>query len=476
MSDDDHAPLVVGVFRIGATHYGLPVAHLREVARHGELSRLADGGGTLVGAARLRGELIAVADTTRILPDGSAAGDVLVVATYAARVLGLRCDEVAGLVEVDRAGALDLGARSDGELVSIAFESAELRAVVNVLEPAALFAAARAPGRAAIADTQRAAAEVDDVRHMVFFTSGDLHLALESAFVETTLFDPKLEPSSLAGGSCLGTLVHAGRRLAAVDLARHCGLGQLGDPTRCHAFVAVLDEGPLALVVDRIDDVALVARAREQPLSVHGRAVLATVRSAFSVDGASRLVVDADALAASDELRTYARLHQAIDEPLDASVHARADSSAQTMLFFEAGRPAAVPIADVAELLPWDDERLRPSATIGPRDFVDHRGRLVPVYCLSRLIDDAADDPPSDSACILLVRDGDRLVGFAVPRLVGLERVGRMPLHDTRALAVSDAPPPSWRALELVTSGTGRHAVETLDLAALVELLAAAAA
>jgi purine-binding chemotaxis protein CheW len=104
----------------------------------------------------------------------------------------------------------------------------------------------------------------------------------------------------------------------------------------------------------------------------------------------------------------------------------------RAMVTYELGREVATPIGQIREILPFGCELA--SFDIGGEmlGLVAHRGRSIPVLCLSRL--HGLPSPLVTPAVSVLVveADGDEQIGFAVPMLRSIEPADWEPALPSR--------------------------------------------
>lgn len=480
---------VYGLLRLGSLDLALPLSALREVVpRPEELSALPVVATGLVGAMGLRSLVLPVVDLRPVLGLGDAppAEQVVVVVAHERRVVGLVVDQVRGVTRVPDADLLPFATAAGRLLVSHAFQLDDGATPVSVLDAAELLAL---PGVPTVAEAETAPATVaggpvaDRTRSLTLMRCGTQTLALGVDAIHTTIPLPRVDPSLLAGGDCLGTTAHAGREVPVVD-----PLSLLGLPPMAADDVGagvVLDLGA-GLVVLAVSELVELRAAGAGVLAVPGVAahrpdlVLGMVELG---DADACLVLDGDGLRCDRTLLALASVNTDLAPTaagavglLTASGSARppgaADESAgvggPAYVTYVAGLDLSSPLAQVAEILPFPPS-LTPSAAPDVLGMVVHRGRVVPVVCLSTLLGhQPAERTPG--SCLLLVAAGDEQVAFAVDSLGAIEpltwtdpehRPG--PLGDDLTRAAHRAP--------LVRLAGGDRLVPALDLVAVATAL-----
>jgi purine-binding chemotaxis protein CheW len=101
-----HVPIVrILVFRAAGGRYGVELAALSEIVSKPRVARVPGAPAQLAGVFQVRGEIRPAWDFARLIGSAGAAGDggaVLLVASAAGEI-GLRVDEVEGIMEIRRA-------------------------------------------------------------------------------------------------------------------------------------------------------------------------------------------------------------------------------------------------------------------------------------------------------------------------------------------------------------------------------------
>lgn len=485
-----------GAFRIGAHEFALPIEALLEVAPCRALMALPDMPSYVHGGFDLRGTIVPVVDLRSHLGIAAAAGDValLVVARVGEHVVGIAVDSVTGTFAAEpaefqpRSGAggassLVTGClqRAPGQLVSSL--SAEALAAI----PGMPLARERERGGVVVRDAAAAARE-----SLLLLRSGKLRFAVDALRVQSTLWEPRLMPSVLAGGACRGEVAHRGRSVPAVELTALLGFGEAApaDPNAPRqAFVVELDVGMVVVLVDHVAEIAPVLRTsiRELPRFAFPAAQL--LRGVCRVgDGgrgeADHLVVDLEALLARVDLRTLAGMNGALRGEVAASAQAApvaiasaeiaAAASGRRLATFTLGGAFGVALEQLAEVLAcprtppaFGDDHL-------VRRILVHRDRSIPVVGMARLLVGEPRDVPEE--CVLVVACGDRWLGFAVPALQSLEpATWERPMPDSvRAVDGDLRGSGDERTMARLGTGDDHRIVEVLDLLAIARRLCGA--
>lgn len=466
-----------GGLRIGGLQLALPMSALREVVPCGRLERLPARAEGLLGAIDLRGVLVPVLDLRPLI--GLAADPLdwpcVVLVIHDGLILGLLCEGVTG---VFRSEGQRLNRAAQDGLMAGSLRRADDGSLLSVLSPAALLAL---PGLPRVEDPE-------PQRQLLL--CGRVPLALPAMAVHATLPSPQVCASVLAGsGACVGVLEHAGEEVPVVDLPALCGLGRLERPAGAlqQAFLMRLEAGLVAFLIDRVLDVvrvdddavlpvpAFALPRRElfegglaiQALTDEVRALLPSSVQQFLVLSPQGLQGHAGLQALAASGRPVAAL-RGVDTSLamDGAATAALQAAGQrAMVTYQLGREVATPIGQIREILPFGCEIAVLEVGGAMLGLVAHRGRSIPVMCLSRL--HGLPPPEVGPAVSVLVVEADagEQLGFAVPMLRSIEPADWEPALP----ALGDSRDPLTQAIhsrQLVQVGQGdsRRMLQVVDL------------
>lgn len=485
-----------GGLRIGGLQLALPMSALREVVPCGRLECLPVRAEGLLGAIDLRGVLVPVLDLRPLI--GLAADPLdwpcVVLVIHDGLILGLLCEGVTG---VFRSEGQRLNRAAQDGLMAGSLRRADDGSLLSVLSPAALLAL---PGLPRVEDPEPQRQRVHDGSigdeplasglPMLLLLCGRVPLALPAMAVHATLPSPQVCASVLAGsGACVGVLEHAGEEVPVVDLPALCGLGRLERPAGAlqQAFLMRLEAGLVAFLIDRVLDVvrvdddavlpvpAFALPRRElfegglaiQALTDEVRALLPSSVQQFLVLSPQGLQGHAGLQALAASTRPVTALRGA-DRPTDAGGSAAPltlQAGQRAMVTYQLGREVATPIGQIREILPFGCEIAVLEVGGAMLGLVAHRGRSIPVMCLSRL--HGLPPPEVGPAVSVLVVEADagEQLGFAVPMLRSIEPADWEPALP----ALGDSRDPLTQAIhsrQLVQVGQGdsRRMLQVVDL------------
>jgi purine-binding chemotaxis protein CheW len=490
-----------GGLRIGGLQLALPMSALREVVPCGRLERLPACAEGLLGAIDLRGVLVPVLDLRPLIGLQTEALDwpCVVLVVHDGLILGLLCEGVTG---VFRSEGRRLNRVTQEALMAGSLRRADDASLISVLSPAALLAL---PGLPHVEDPEPQRQRVHDGSvsneplasglPMLLLLCGRVPLALPAMAVHATLPSPQVRASVLGGsGACLGVLEHAGEEVPVVDLPALCGLGRLErrEGVAQQAFLMRLETGLVAFLIDRVLDVVRVDDDAVMPVPVFAlprrelfegglaiHALAEEVRALLPPSVQQFLVLSPQGLQRHAGLQALAASGRPVAALRGACATSEANGSGgsraaavallaagqRAMVTYQLGREVATPIDQIREILPFGCEIAVIEVGGAMLGLVAHRGRSIPVMCLSRL---HGLPPPavSPAVSVLVVEadDGEQL-GFAVPMLRSIEPADWEPAlpalgdnRDALAQAIHS------RQLVQVGQGASRRMLQVVDL------------
>lgn len=477
------ADTVYGVLQVGAAHIALPLDVLREVIpcplQFSALPAVAPG---LLGAISVRGKVVPVLDLRAVLalPTPRHSEQVVVLMRHADALLGLLTDGVRGLTRLPAHALNAMACDGRSLLFSGSFERAEDRSVVSVLDADAVM---HLPGLPLLRDdshSDASAAVIGSPRHaLMLLRCGDLRLAMDVTDIHATLPTVTLQPSSMDGEVCRGTIEHAGVRLPAIDPLALTGLGRLPDGSVCQALLLQFPTGLVALLVSQVIDIVRVPECDLLALSPLAVRRPALFRAALHVPGhGDHLVLNTEALRAEPDLIALSTLNAGASMPpagtadsatarTNAAALAQARGSA--VITYDIGAEVATRLTQVVEVLPLPADCVRPvsghPSVIG---LFTHRAHTVTLVCLSRLLDGSVLPDPAQARVLLVDVDGAHF-GFVVPKLRHIEStVWEQPPKPGATGAASAL---GRHAVVEIGTGAQRRTLHLVDLRALARAL-----
>lgn len=501
-----------GAFTIGDWALALPLRALREVLPAQALLPLASPARCVLGGVSMRGTTVPVIDLRCALgrcpaPQPLADAGCVLVVVHGGALLGLAADGVQGVFEAPPAACAPMQARAAGpaddplaSLLAGSLRGPHDAPPLQLLSPEAL---ARLPQVPWVRDPEpdRVQATADDAKApcedsvtLLLLRCGALPLAIDALAVQATLPAVLPMPSPLARGHCRGVLTHAGATIAAVDLAALVGLGQPGSVVAQQSVVIQLGSGRVALLVDDVLEVVRVPAGALLQVPAHALPVPALVCGGLPLEALPPplaracgtqahlfLRLDVQGLQAHPDLLGLAASQLpaagarpagqpplpggAAPAPADGA-SAEAAGAARTrcgVITFALAGETASPADQVQEILPYQHEAAVFRGTGALLGLVVHRGRSIPVLCLSAL--HGLPSPQASPAVRVLVIEVDGApLGFAVPQLLSIEQGER---RHAQAGPASRGGPLDTRLLVRVGEGAQERLLPLLDLHAL---------
>lgn len=475
-----------GGFRHGDMALALPMSALREVAPCRELTPLPVAVPGIAGGLVLRGFTLPVLDLAAALgwPASGAPLTCAVVVYHDGRLLAVRADSVTGVFRAEP-GSVTRATVPAGPAAPFggSIRRADTGELVTLLSVDAL---AALPGVPWITDPEpRRQAMLDDdpagdmappaLTSLLLLQAGARSLAIDAAFVHSTLSNPVVEPSPITSPLTPGVVRAYGKVLPAVDLAALCGLGALPAAQQRQAVVVAHARGLVVLLVERVMEIVQItgtelfpappfALAHPELLTTlfPGTAVPVTQQVADEIRARQYLVIDGAALLAMPAVVNLAATNVP-DTTTTGAVHGVAGPTGaaavegRSVITFMAPREMAVPIEQVSEILPEAARcaPLDPDALV--TRIVVERDRTIPVVRLERLLgtEPGSDGPPP----VLVVSAADTWLGFEVTRLHSIE-------HATWEYTMRGKDDGAAAGPTLVTVGQGasKRTIPLLDL------------
>jgi purine-binding chemotaxis protein CheW len=334
---------------------------------------------------------------------------------------GLAIDGVVDILNLAEDAIVQLQG-APGRLLERVHLRPESGRLVHLLDLAAL---AALPGFEASIDApparqQRAGG--DDERLYLLFECDGRRLCLDAAVVQELVDRPQLAPSEFASASCRHQVQLRGQTLPVLELSNLLGLATSSHGR--HEQLLVLAAGEqgqyrVAFGFDRLLGMWRRDPAQCAPLLGFGLDQPELLRGVFSAaDGEATVVLDHQVLGRQEAAVAYARIYRSDRNLLNEE---RRRGRRQPCLSFFAGLLFAVPLEQVAEVLPLPPHYLR----LGQRDprllgSMAIRGQQITLVCLRTLAGRVAvESGPGDQ--VIVVEGQRQRLGFVVERVEAIE-------------------------------------------------------
>ncbi|MEP9358338.1 chemotaxis protein CheW [Sphingomonas sp. KR3-1] len=391
---------------VDGQRFGVSAALVREVARLPRLARVPHAPPALLGLANIRGAVVPVLSLARLV-DQPSGGERRVVIVEDGEVVGLAVDEVAQMIDLDRAA----------------------EASVRTLDIAGLVARSMPGGgartsRGAGLVEEREAEITAETLPLVIFAVGNQEFAFPLAVVEEVLRLPdEIARMPHADAAVVGSTAVRGALLPLLSLRALLALPGADDGARARILVVRIGANRVGLVVDAMRSILRVAEEDVDPVPqvlARGGAE-ARIQAICRLDGGKRLV---SVLAADQLLRDdiTARLVQGSGEQHDMGETGAAQAFEQFLLFRIGEEEFGLPIGAVEEvaLLPAKLTRL-PKAPAFVQGVMNLRGQVIPV--IDQAARFGAGAATGRKRRVVIVRIGDLSAGFVVDAVSDVLRV-----------------------------------------------------
>lgn len=466
--------VVVGLMRTAGLDLALPLAALREVVpcpdELGEVPAAAVG---LLGVMTLRSTIVPVVDVAHLLGrvHDREVGQVVVVVAHEGRVLGLLVDAIRGMAAIGAHDLVGVAAQGGGLLFSNAFHDPTHGHVVSMIDPEAVLSLPGVPvvvesaATSVVAATSTAGRRA--TRSLTLVRCGTFSLAIDVAYVHSTIPTPHLQPSPADGPTCLGVTPVAGFDVAVADVLTLLQLGELrGSALEC-GLVLDLPAGQVVLGVSSMIGLQDVSDENVVPLPAMASPCPELLTHVADVPGVGPcLLIDGERLLAESTIVSLSRIATETGTISEDGGAAGTQVSAVTAgplhLSYTAGVPLASELSQVVEVLAYPDDFVRSTGAPGVLGFVVHRGVAVPVLCLAEVIGREPPEYGAASRLLLLDVDGDSLA-FAVTGLHAILPLSWVDASPSRAASSSSI----LRSCQLVQLATMSGLLPVLDLHAL---------
>ena len=394
---------------------------------------------------------------------------VIVIMRWQGRLIGLIADEVCGIARLSREDlfVLDYANRASAEQIAThTFQNGD--EVATVLDPRRI---AELPNVPMVTEktilSQQVASKATE--SLLLFSCGQSHFGIDAIHVDATVPKVRFERNALAGGICLGVFNHHGFEIPVVHT--QAAFVPSGEPGPVESDVIVLRFSPNAMLGFAIDEVRDISRV--SPSSIHPMPLGAVGEVPFRgmfADAAKRehLLLDMDRVKADQRFSVLAGLRKpriGLQDQANVKTSLPTGNGQETgrrlsFLTYVAGAERATVLTQISAILPYPKHVApfgqRGSGMLG---LFTYRNRVVPLLCLTMCLSHSAV-VQAESARVLIVEDGQTMIGFVVEALRSIEAVSwRSPQIPEGAIDRS-----LFKSLVLVGSGPDRRMLSHVDL------------
>lgn len=414
-----------GVVRIGDLEVAIAAQALERVVAWPErLVPHPSPASWMLGLFELDGRPLPLVDGHRLLglPPVETPRRVAVIRQGGGR-FGLSIDGVVDILNLAREAIVALQGAA-GRLLGRIHLQPETGRIIHLLDLEVL---AALPGFEASAEApagrhQAVSADRKGERLYLLFECDGRRLCLDAAVVQELVDRPQLEPTEFASDSCRHHVQLRGQTLPVLELSTLLGLTTSTVHGREQLLVLAAGERGeyrVAFGFERLLGMWRRDPAQCAPLLDFGLEQPGLLRGVFSdADGESAVVLDHAALGRQEAAVAYARIYRTDRNLLNEE---RQRTRRQPCLSFLAGALFAVPLEQVAEVLPLPPRYLR----LGQRDprllgLLEVRGQQITLVCLRTLAGETAVESAASDQVIVVQGERQRL-GFVVQRVEAIE-------------------------------------------------------
>lgn len=438
------------VFRLGDLAYGLPVGAVKETLQEAEMRHIPLGAGLIKGIMNVRGTLLPVVDSRRLMGlEGAAdAGDArIILLKVRDRAVGLTTDRVPEVIAIGgESGGLETAGHAPEGLVlhpdgSTLIRVLETTWIFNRIEEAVTDApCSSGSDRERRVTTERGAvttAERVDEELVVPFWAAGTEYAVQAKVIDRVLRMPeRLEPMPGMPDSMLGMLMDQGKPIPVWHAGKMLGESATERPGRILVLQVDMagSQASVGLAVDRSDQLVRMARSRivELPAFVRGKA-MPWVSGLYERAGKVTFMLDVHHWSGwFDETSAISGRGSLDSESLNVEFEETQDQKEELYIFFEIERTMyGMRAAEVKEVL--KDTEITPVTTEqGAVGILNLRGHLVTVVDMAASL--GHSEKLSHGGRMLVVQCGLRRVAFRVDDVRHLRRLTEREVQQVSSL------------------------------------------
>lgn len=414
----------LAVMDLGHFKLAVPVTQVREVIPCPEvfdpLPSVVNG---VLGCFRLRRQIVPALDLPCFLDlapkDQTSKESVVVILTHEKMLLGILARDAVKLVK--RADCETHEMRHNNEAKAsrivgriahdgaISFPLLDIEALYNESVPL-------------VRDTRAATRNWDHSDRFLLFETDGVQMCLPITEIETTIPETEVNTWTARSDLCCGTIKSHGLEMALMDPLTLLGITDASrDIKRASGVVIRIGEGDrVAMRVDRAVDIIRISEADLGlvPDTVYTRPQL--IRGVVSrSDEDQFLVLDYAAMMQERRVTELGKviIRSAVAQDTGANSHGKQVLS----LLIDAGKPFAIDLTQVVEIVPWRDKLGAPDGD-GYIGSISHRNEMLPIFGLSSVMGQP-DTSFGKKAAIVVVRRKDKRIGLAIQELIAVETI-----------------------------------------------------
>gem|GEM_PF-5278361 len=447
----------------GRWHFALPIDQLIEVVPCKELKPWPTDLDAICGAIEVRGNILPVIDLQYWFEKTPICFNSVSIIQSEQGVFALTTERVEGIVTIESSSLskLQLEATKIQHLIHGGFQHDDIAAPVFLLDISALITKSQVP----LVDFRRQQALNSEqlLQSYMLFRCGSLAFCIDALAIHSTVLNPQLISLDVQSEYLVGAIAFQGFTIPAVDFLAWCQLNAQIQHENKQAFVIKLEDGYIAMLVEAIIDVIDIPNQPPVALSE------LTFAQQFKFSGVySSIVFQQRGLHTEEQVQFYITIApQAFQDDSELTKVSRATAQknhehqrflpqGDDVILFSIGVELCVPLNQIIEILPWQKRRYWQQNDHSSCGLIVYRDKAITVFSLAKLCglelsgDIAAinliessfindESQPSSTffnndtnrvpvketnqnTIVMVVAIADSYYGFAVDRLISIER------------------------------------------------------
>lgn len=453
----------LGVIKHGRWHFAVPIDHLIEVVPCQELVHWPTDEAAICGGIEVRGNVLPVIDLQHWFDKSRISFNSVSIIQTNQGAFALTTEKVEGIVSIDldSLSKLQLESTKIEHIIHGGFQHNDISEPVFLLDIAALITRTHVP--LVNFRRQQALHSEQSLQSYMLFRCGSLAFCIDALAIHSTVLNPQLISMDVQSDYLVGAIAFQGFTIPAVDFLAWCQLNAQIHHENKQAFVIKLDDGYIAMLVEAIIDVIDIPEQTPVALSaltfpqqykfsgVYASAVFKQ-RGLHTDDQVQFFITIApDAFQDDKELSKVSRTTAQKNQE-----HQRLLQHGDDVILFSIGVELCVPLHQIIEILPWQKRRHWQQNENASCGLIVYRDKAITVFSLAKLcglepsgkvaavhptnaslinnestpiLNMSNNDlnpvqviPTDQNTIVLVVAIADSYYGFAVDKLISIER------------------------------------------------------
>ncbi|NVO29433.1 hypothetical protein HJ526_18585 [Donghicola sp. C2-DW-16] len=414
----------LAVMDLGHFKVAVPVTQVREVVPCPEvfdpLPSVVDG---VLGCFRLRRQIVPALDLPCFLgltdKDEITKESVVVILTHEKMLLGILARHAVKLVKRADCETHEMRHNNDAMASRIVGRmSHDGTMSFPLLDIEALYA----ESVPLVRDTRAATRSWDHSDRFLLFETDGVQMCLPITQIETTIPETEVNAWTARSELCCGTIKSHGLEMALMDPLTLLGITDHSRDLK-KASGVVIRVGAADRVAMRVDRAVDIINISESDLGAVPDTVYTSphlIRGIVSRNDEDQfLVLDYDAMLKEQRVTDLGKVIIKSAVPEETGVNSQ--GKRVLSLLIDAGKPFAIDLAQVVEIVPWR-EKLADADAEGYIGTISHRNEMLPIFGLAAVMKQPTSPYGNKSAIIVVRRNGKR-VGLAIQELIAVETI-----------------------------------------------------